>query len=29
VMLLVFALYGRHNLVLSPEEQYAVDSTKK
>jgi ethanolamine permease len=29
IMLLIFALYGRHNLVLSPEEQYAVDSTKK
>ena len=29
IMLLIFALYGRHNLVLSPEEQYAVDSTKQ
>ncbi|MFM7014233.1 MAG: amino acid permease [Actinomycetota bacterium] len=29
VMLIGFALYGRHNLVLSPEEEYAVASTKK
>ena len=24
IMLLVFALWGRHNLVLSPEEEYAL-----
>ena len=29
IMLLVFALYGRHNLVLSPEEQHAVEIAKK
>lgn len=29
IMLIVFAVYGRHNLVLSPEEQYAVDSAKQ
>jgi len=29
IMLLIFALYGRHNLVLSPEEQYALDNAKK
>ncbi|MFM5905078.1 MAG: amino acid permease [Micrococcales bacterium] len=29
VMLLLFALVGRHNLVLSPEEQYAVDGHGK
>jgi ethanolamine permease len=28
IMLIVFAVYGRHNLVLSPEEQYAVENTK-
>ena len=28
VMLIAFAVRGRHNLVMSPEEQYAVDNTK-
>ncbi|MFZ9744348.1 MAG: amino acid permease, partial [Aquiluna sp.] len=28
IMLVIFAVYGRHNLVLSPEEQYAVDARK-
>jgi ethanolamine permease len=28
IMLIIFAVYGRHNLVLSPEEQYAVDARK-
>jgi ethanolamine permease len=27
-MLIGFAVYGRNNLVLSPEEQYALDNTK-
>jgi ethanolamine permease len=29
VMLIIFAVYGRHNLVLSPEEEYAVKNSKK
>ena len=29
IMLLIFAVYGRHNLVLSPEEQHAVEIAKK
>jgi ethanolamine permease len=29
VMLVIFAVYGRHNLVLAPEEEYAVNNTKK
>ena len=29
LMLILFALVGRHNLVLSPEEQYAVDGHGK
>ena len=29
IMLIGFALYGRHNLVLSPEEQYAVENATK
>ncbi len=28
VMLIAFAVRGRHNLVMSPEEQYAVDNSK-
>jgi ethanolamine permease len=28
VMLLGFALVGRHNLVLSPEEEYALEARK-
>jgi ethanolamine permease len=29
IMLIIFAVYGRHNLVLAPEEEYAVNNTKK
>jgi len=29
IMLIIFAAYGRHNLVLAPEEEYAVKNTKK
>ena len=29
VMLIIFAVYGRHNLVMSPEEEYAIKSNKK
>jgi ethanolamine permease len=29
IMLFIFAVYGRHNLVLSPEEEYAVNNSKK
>lgn len=29
VMLLIFGVYGRHNLVMSPEEEYAVKNSKK
>jgi ethanolamine permease len=28
VMLFIFAVYGRHNLVLAPEEEYAVKNSK-
>jgi ethanolamine permease len=28
VMLIIFAVYGRHNLVMSPEEEYAIKSNK-
>jgi len=27
-MLIIFAVYGRHNLVMSPEEEYAIKSNK-
>ena len=29
IMLIIFAVYGRHNLVLAPEEEYAVNNSKK
>jgi ethanolamine permease len=29
IMLIIFAVYGRHNLVMSPEEEYAIKSNKK
>jgi len=29
IMLIIFAVYGRHNLVLAPEEEYAVKNSKK
>ena len=29
VMLIIFAVYGRHNLVMSPEEEYAIKSNNK
>jgi ethanolamine permease len=29
IMLIIFAVYGRHNLVLAPEEEYAVTNSKK
>jgi ethanolamine permease len=29
IMLFIFAVYGRHNLVMSPEEEYAIKSNKK
>ncbi len=29
IMLFIFAVYGRHNLVLAPEEEYAVKNSKK
>lgn len=29
IMLFIFAVYGRHNLVLAPEEEYAVNNSKK
>jgi ethanolamine permease len=29
VLLIIFAVHGRHNLVMSPEEEYAVNNTKK
>ena len=29
VLLIIFAVYGRHNLVLAPEEEYAVNNSKK
>jgi len=28
IMLIIFAVYGRHNLVMSPEEEYAIKSNK-
>ena len=28
IMLIIFAVYGRHNLVLAPEEEYAVNNSK-
>jgi ethanolamine permease len=28
IMLFIFAVYGRHNLVLAPEEEYAVKNSK-
>jgi ethanolamine permease len=28
VMLIIFAVYGRHNLVMSPEEEYAIKNNK-
>ncbi|MEY3028672.1 MAG: hypothetical protein RL198_69 [Actinomycetota bacterium] len=28
IMLISFAVWGRNNLVLSPEEQYALDQAK-
>jgi ethanolamine permease len=28
IMLIIFAVYGRHNLVMSPEEEYAVKNSK-
>ena len=29
IMLIIIAVYGRHNLVMSPEEEYAIKSNKK
>jgi ethanolamine permease len=29
IMLIIFAVYGRHNLIMSPEEEYAIKSNKK
>jgi ethanolamine permease len=29
IMLIIFAVYGRHNLVMSPEEEYAIKNNKK
>jgi ethanolamine permease len=28
IMLVIFAVYGRHNLVMSPEEEYAIKNNK-
>jgi ethanolamine permease len=28
IMLIIFAVYGRHNLVMSPEEEYAIKNNK-
>jgi ethanolamine permease len=28
VLLIIFAVHGRHNLVMSPEEEYAVKNSK-
>jgi ethanolamine permease len=29
IMLIIFAVYGRHNLVMSPEEEYAIKNSNK
>jgi ethanolamine permease len=29
IMLIIFGVYGRHNLVMSPEEEYAIKNNKK